>query len=657
MIQKGLEHYKKCISNNYKGIVYELVEVKFNELNEIQRMLINEVKRFCEEKGYFPNEKELTNKKGYVSRNQFYKHFNTDTFNVVYDVIYPLQKRVQYEKVKIIQKANTMPLVFSCNRCGVEKDFNEKNFSKQVNGKYGLKTICIECENYQSKLRNYKRKGILFKDFEDINPEQWWEYLFQGKIRKLPDFCLFEENIIKIVRHIAFNKLGVSNKGDLEKYGFLSKKVLKKFKIYHLYSRYYNKLNFLQICFPEFHIQSHDLPYTKYNDEVILEIISIWIRENNLSVLELLDCSSKVNKSSRVKSMVANTFDSYSKMMCWYFKKRQIMHPVEKRAITLLDFKNKGSNFWEDKTLRIKAIKEYCEKNEINNCINDTELLKEWVYKYFRQENVIKILNYPRYYKHTYDVLVDAYPKIKDDKILFEWEWHQWSNYDEVFLIKMLKELVFYRMNVKTHDEIPKRLSYAYMQRYYPKVNKIIARKKMKSYYEWAVLAFPEYANLWSKDDFKLFEAKDGSLCGSDDERCVYELLKYDLEIKYIQAVGVEYRGKYSLTLPEEFEQEWVQTDFVIEFIELSGRKYRLLKPIYIEYFGMYHDLSTTEVMIKYRKKTKMKLEFYKSVEDIIFIPIFPKEYHNNKSHDLKKKIKSIMGFIIENNLYEENPI
>lgn len=74
--------------------------------------------------------------------------------------------------------------------------------------------------------------------------------------------------------------------------------------------------------------------------------------------------------------------------------------------------------------------------------------------------------------------------------------------------------------------------------------------------------------------------------------------------------------------------------NYIPDLIITSANGNVLDKPIVIEYFGMFKEQTEHEVYSNYREKTMRKIEYFKSLEGIWFVPIFP--------HDLKEDYKGV---------------
>ena len=629
-----------CVPKTLEGKVYRLTDF-YNKLDDRGKTLVNEVIRFCENNNSFPNEKDLSNQTGYICRTQFYKYFGENTLKQLYDYIVPvydLSQETDVDKFRDIidgQNYNIIlikPTKIKCIKCGEIKEFTEDNFSKMEAQKFGLKYVCRLCDNkYVSRL-NYKHKGVItFDEFEDISPEQWWEYVQEGNIRYIPEFCLEKNNTIKIIRYVLLDKLRLT-RDDMKS---INREFLKKYNIGHLYSIFFKtRLNFLNICFPELEIKDYELDRLPYDEELINSIISNWIKNNNISILNILNDETDYRNNSKIYNMLMNTFISKYDMFIWYFKRNNILHPITNDAISVEDFNKMPPKYWEIADHRIKYVKEYCGKHGIGKYLNDTNLLKVWVSDNFRQSILDSTI--VGFYERTgslYNTLIEAYPEIKTNNILFEWEWHQYSKNDRNSLINMLREFILFRCNdviINIKEDVPKYLNSVYLGKLYPKFTRQISKNRFDSYYEWGCLTFPEYSDYWTPQMFGSTVAYDGVKCGSKQEMLVYEFAKIDMDLTYFESIGQKRSGEYVFELGEEYEYERFCPDFVLDYISLDSKKIKLNKPIIVEYYGMYIENHKCYIYQNYVKKTKIKNQFYKSRDDIIFVDLYPNDLKNN---------------------------
>ncbi len=625
-----------CVPKVLEGKIYKLIDLYY-DLDDRGKTLVNEVIKFCEVENKFPNEKDLNNGSGYICRTQYYKYFGENTLKQIYNYILPIydfSNEINVDKFRNFIDGQNYNAIFikpnriKCIECGEIKEFNEDNFSRVETQKFGLKYTCRVCDNKYTSRNNYKHKGVIFNDFEDFLPEQWWEFVQDGKIRYLPEFCLKEENAKRIIRYVLLDKLDLTR----DEIKIVNKDFLKVYNIFHLYSIFFKtRLNFFNECFPELEIKDFELDRLPYDDELINTIINNWIKDDNISILDILNGEVDYRNNSKIYNMLMNTFISKYDMFIWYFKKNGIKHPNTNKTICIEDFDRMPFNYWNIQNNRIKYVKRYCEENGIINCLNDTNMLKDWVFNYFRQEVLDnQIRGFDMSY---YETLIEAYPSIKNDNILFEWEWHQYKKNDNDSLIKMLKQLVIYRMNdiiIDIKKDTPKYLNQVYINEICPKFNKQLDKKRFNSYYEWACLSFPEYKDYWTPQMFDDNVAYDGTKCDSKQEMLTYEFIKKDMNLTYLKHIGRKKSGEHTFKLSDEYDYERFCPDFVLEYIDYNDIKIKLDKPLYIEYYGWYAPAHNGLIFINYYKKVQIKNKFYKNNNDIEFIDLYPDDLKNN---------------------------
>jgi hypothetical protein len=241
-------------------------------------------------------------------------------------------------------------------------------------------------------------------------------------------------------------------------------------------------------------------------------------------------------------------------------------------------------------------------------------------------------------------LLTEAYPEIVRNNILFDWEWHQFNISDKTTLIRQLRELVFYRLNqyiVNPKEDIPHYINYSFIKCHYSKFVKQINKKRFDNFYDWCCEAFPEYASYWKPEDFGICLAFDGTRCNSLDEKIIYEFIKLDFGLQYIKAIGYEKSGEHIFILPEDHEDNKYCPDFVVEYIDKNNIKIKLDKPVYIEYYGLYTENHHTKVLDNYREKTYRKNNYFKSLNNIIFIDLYPEDLKNNLQ-GVRDKLKNL---------------
>jgi len=642
------------------GNQYKLKDA-YELLDDQGKYLINWIIRFCEEENKFPNEKDMTIKNGYISRTKYYEYFGQKTFNCIYDYIVPffdLSEETDVDKFRNIQTNHAIiikPNKIKCIKCGEIKDFTRDNFPGHEAQKFGLKYSCIKCETvteYERNLDKFSKKNNI--PFEQrYNIILWYDAFLINNLKQMPDFCYEEDNIILIIKYIIKNKLNLHTKEQICDLNLLGHKQFDKYRIDMSINRLGGKLEALQKCFPEFNITYKDVYKELYLDEEMNNIISSWIYDNNIKTIDLLSKGLRVTYSKEMSAMMSNKFHKIGKskadMVMWYCDRNNILHPLYDRKIIKWDFAEVPKGFWEVKENRIERIKYYCQhecEESILECIDDTEELKKWIYKYFRQESIVKIISYSKKGLYLYDTLIEAYPEIKEDNILFEWEWHQYSKSDRDSLVKMLRELIIYRLNdliLDVKEDVPKYLNSVYLGKLYPKFMHQIHKERFDSYYEWGCLAFPEYADYWTPQMFGSTVAYDGVKCGSKQEMLVYEFAKKDMDLAYFKSIGNKRSGEYTFELGDEYEYERFCPDFALDYIDVDTKKIKLTKPIIVEFYGMYFENHKCYIYQNYVRKTKIKNQFYESRDDIIFIGLYPDDLKNG-CEGVRNKIAKVLS-------------
>jgi len=642
---------------NVKVKMYKLTN-KYESLDDQGKYLVNGIIKFCEENNKFPNEKDMKRKRGYIPRTQYYNYFEETNFKQLYNYILPVynfSKEIDVTKFIKINNGRTFNAIFikpnkiRCIKCDEIKEFTEDNFPKGSASKFGLKYMCKDCETkeaYERNLLKFCKKNNI-KEQDRYNIYSWYDAFLNNNLKQMPEFCYQDKNIIDIIRYIFKDKL---NLHTIEEICSIGSQEFGKYRIDMSIHRLGGKLLAFQKCFPELKVTKEDVFPELYTDENINETILYWINDNKLSVNDLLESGLGEKFSKKMDALWARKFSSLFDIIMWYFKYNNILHPIYCRPIDIWDFESVPHSFWQNKQNRLDKIKHYCElecEDNILDVINDTDKLKLWIYKYFRSELISKIFFYHKYnYSSLYDLLVESYPIIKENNILFDWEWHQCNKSDKPLLLRMLRELVKFRLNehIKNPiDDIPKYINRPFIETCYPKFIKHIHKKRFKNFYDWCCEAFPEYANYWIPEDFGLCVAVDGAICNSLEERVVYEFIKYRCNIEYIEAIGNKHSGKHVFILPYEHEDNKYCPDFVVEYInDISNKKIKFEIPIYIEYYGLYSETNPLPRIMSYKLKTDRKNEYFKNLDSIIFIDLYPEDLKNN-CEGVKNKINNIL--------------
>lgn len=631
-----------------------IIDNKYYTLNDIEKTLCNEIIRYCEENKKYPQEKDMSNKNGYISRSQYKKVFgdfkNINNY-IISTKFLDIQNKRKLRKNRVVKSFTTyevQPQICKCIKCKKDKPFNEQYFVVSKNAKFGLSYLCKKCATEKEQVKSYKKLGINIDSINDLTIEEWWDLKYNNVIQVLPKKLHNEKNYIKVIQYIVFNLLKLRNKDEIVEW-FITDN-LRKYGIIVYVSKLGGKLKSLQICFPEMKFSEDD--FDKYTETNTLNILDSYIE--NINIANILN--GKIN--IRSNKVIFALFSHYQKLgmgindlWIWYFNKKNIVNPQTNEKINKFDFTNKPTGFYENRENRIDIVKYYCEKlceDSILNNFDNTDNLKIWTYKYFRQSQVSKIFSYTKYYNSLFGLLIDCYPKIKEKNLLFEWELGQCSKNDKYFLIQMLREYVLYRMRDlidNIESDIPTYMNFSYFKSVFPKMLKHIHKHRFTDFYEWICLSFPEYKDIWKKEDFGMITAKDGTTLDSFAERDVYEFIQSNDIFKFINPIGKKRSGKYIFKLNEDYDYGKFCPDFVIEYVFINNKKIKLSKPIIVEYYGMYDKNSKFKAFKDYVEKTSEKEKFYKSNKDIYYIGIYPDDTKNN-FEGLAKKLGS---FYLEN--------
>ena len=552
-------------------------------------------------------------------------------------------------------KESNIIVLNKCLECGETKDFTNEFFPKgNVHSLFYLKNICLECMQKRDTRDHYRDKGIIYDNITDVTPVEWWKYYYNGTIIQMPKHCYNQENLIEVVRYIVFEKMGYVTREEicenvncprLNEYRFI------------ITNKFSTVLEMLQICFPEYGFKETDM--YKYDDITAIEIIDNWMKSDNITVKKILNSygiTGLFNKEvfnlwqgKRRYNNINNSIMSHMDLFIWFFGIKNILHPITKLPIVDLDFVNKTDGFWDSKENRIRAIKHYCEnqcKESILDNINKYQNLQLWVLKYFNKTKLRPLYYFNTFKIDTYDLLVESYPIIKENNILFQWELSRNANTSVGNLLEALRNFVNYRMNdliLDIKNDLPTYLNFTFMTELCPKFcaylqNSGHRSRKFTSFYEWACLAFPEYSKVWNPEDFGLCLAYDGVKCDSKQEIMVYESIKRDLNIKGICAIGSMHSGKYTYKYNGINK---ICPDFVIDCLN----DIELDKPVIIEYYGLYlKDYQGELSMFKnYQDKILLKNNYYKSRDDIIFIDLYPYDLKNN-CEGVKNKLIDVLS-------------
>jgi len=293
------------------------------------------------------------------------------------------------------------------------------------------------------------------------------------------------------------------------------------------------------------------------------------------------------------------------------------------------------NDYYKDESIRFEAIDWYVTENKIT--------LKDILSLDFKIDNTFLASLIKRYFKTRHKLWIWYFNKkgIKisenDFRIRSNNFWKSVENRNIA-----LKDLILDKLKLTDlENDIPKYINGSYLKMGYEAFN-LNCNKYYgnMNFYKWCSEVFPEYKDKWNEENFgKVYIAYDGTVCNSIPERIIYEFIKktYNLNIK---AIGMKRNTKYCFLPSEESIDNKYFPDFVIEDIIIDNKKKKLLRPLIIEYYGMFEENNKTERIIKYNEKTLRKEEYYKSNKDINYLGFFRKDlYYDMKG--VKEKLTS----------------
>lgn len=165
-------------------------------------------------------------------------------------------------------------------------------------------------------------------------------------------------------------------------------------------------------------------------------------------------------------------------------------------------------------------------------------------------------------------------------------------------------------------------------------IDKFISLKSIYKHYtelyEWMNDIYPEFK--FNSEDFKVIYLDDGiTRCGSYKERDIYNYISDNFDTDVTLIGNNRSKGFYN-----EFYNENYYPDFKIT----KYKDVRLDKDIIIEYYGLYNpNVKGKNMVTRYNSKTHRKNNYYKRLDNIIFIDLYPFDL-NDGFKGLNHKIK-----------------
>jgi hypothetical protein len=510
-----------------------------------------------------------------------------------------------------------------CTKCKRNLPCHDWFYAKHKNGKFGRDSECKECQSSEEHEGKYKFENYLFSiEMIDIN-------LFINNYRKMSINQLMQyynvslSQIKKITTKLNLNK-------------FQTVETLKEEEIIFMYeSLRHNEINsFINGIFK--------------NENNIILLIRYLI--NNILKWDRIKICMNLNSQTFANNNLASLFaikgfDIY-KYINKSFADYKIM-PWELQSSSV------GNNFWNDKTINNALL---WLKNKLKEDKNIDNIHQAGVYGF---KNIVKTYNLDGLctikFKSNNIIMLESVFNEKYNKIEMLKINYKLKNFKEE-IINRKQENIIYKILDEYYnlDNIGKKLinsiiCFCENEKRFPvekdlkTKNNYIGRKQYYKYFgeeSWTSI----YNYIIPLQQYRLI-AFDNTFCDSLEELKVYEFLKKQMNLTYIINNSQTRSGKF-IYYPKSKKYNKFCPDFAIEYINYNNKKIKLLKPIIIEYYGMYDNKSNNEIWKNYRIKTKYKNKFYKSINNIIFIDLYSMDLKNNYE-GIKNKIDNIIKTII----------
>lgn len=165
-------------------------------------------------------------------------------------------------------------------------------------------------------------------------------------------------------------------------------------------------------------------------------------------------------------------------------------------------------------------------------------------------------------------------------------------------------------------DDIPL-LNRSYFRKHFPRFISLVDRHYDSKFYKWIIESFPEHH--FHPKEFKLLMGDDGQICDSQEELVIHNFLLQTI----LNAKIIREQMRFS---NEQFNETYIPDWIIVQ----NNQKY------IVEYFGLYHS----SFYKGYREKTNRKINYYQTLEDYQFLPIFPETFKNKGFGELGKILK-----------------
>jgi len=200
-------------------------------------------------------------------------------------------------------------------------------------------------------------------------------------------------------------------------------------------------------------------------------------------------------------------------------------------------------------------------------------------------------------------------------------------------------------------NNLPNYLTYSYLTNMGESmlILSVSRYKHYNSMCEWINKLFPQFK--LEDSDFIKFLACDGKTkCDSMMEMNVFDYIYLDMNLIDIDNI----RHKPSLNKKYSYINDTYDELYIPDFLIKKIQNINLIKPLIIEFYGMYNtNINAEKMYVNYYHKTHRKEEYYKNNPDIYYIGLFPLDLKNN-FQGVREKLTS---FLLENNIPIPSPL
>lgn len=294
------------------------------------------------------------------------------------------------------------------------------------------------------------------------------------------------------------------------------------------------------------------------------------------------------------------------------------------------DYNRVTRNFYEIKENRIKTIRDLIIKD---NLYSKEDLIKIANINYFKINGIISLVC--KYYAGSpIKCIIECFPEFN----IYEWEFKQcpngyWESEDN--RKNSFKQLIEYKLLLKTKEDIIKTINNKYLLTFYPKFFGVLNIYYKRNVYNWINDIYP---NQFKITDFNNLITKDNIKVNNKIELLLHNFI-LDNFSKYI----LKYTGFFTRSKKYKFTNYLHNENYVPDWIMYDDNNIKLI----IEYFGWYNIKSDLTMYKDYKLKTNRKIEFFTDYciqnPDYKFLALFPEDLKHSLTN-IQQKLNNILN-------------